>query len=179
MIKKNLKEIIVENIDNVVYAGVVGSSLCRSDAGDTDVKVIVDSGLPPTLMSLDENTSALACDTGWLTCGKHVERPVGLIPSIFFKSIELSLPVIGDKNSLRIPEIKACDIDYINLEIKKTRFIHSDRKNYLVALVFEQLLKTHPNLRGYHFDSISLAKELGLSHIADELTRMKEVKRFT
>ena len=164
-----LKELILKDIEGVIYAGVVGSSLCRENALDVDVSVVVDHELLPTFIHIDENLFALAFDSSWLTYEKHAKHPVGLIPSILFKSLELSLPVVGDKNSIKIPKIQACAADYCNLELKKAKFIHSNRKNYLVAFMFEKILKVSPNLEKYHFDNIRLAKELELFDIADEL----------
>jgi hypothetical protein len=55
------------------------------------------------------------------------------------------------------------------LEIKKSRFKDVDRKNYLVALLFEKLLKVSPDLDKYEFDNVSMARNLGLEWIAEEL----------
>ena len=70
--------------------------------------------------------------------------PTGLVPSILFKSIQLSLPVYGDKEVIlkRLPEIRVREVDFTNVEIKKKRYEQRDRKNYLVALIFEKLLKS-------------------------------------
>ncbi len=156
--------------DGVVYAGVTGSSVCGRHTGDVDVVAVVEGVRNPTLTHHPHRISLLTFDRRWLTYEKHGREPVGLIPSILFKTIELSQPIIGDKKALHMPQIRVCEADLMNLEIKKRRFKDVDRKNYLVALVFEKLLDESPNLRQYCFNNIKLAERLGLHEIASELT---------
>jgi len=171
-----LKEFLLSEIDGILYAGLVGSHTCRSDAEDIDVTVIVDYDLPPTIRRLDENVSALILGRNWLTYKKHAENPTGLVPSILFKSIKLSKPIIGNKDAVKVPRIKASDADYINIEVKKRKYADRDRKNYLVAIMFEKLLTASPTLDKYHFDNIRLAKELRLPKIAQELNRIHKLR---
>lgn len=93
---------------------------------------------------------------------------------ILFKSIQLSFPIWGDKDKiLRIlPQIRVREEDFINVEIKRKRYERRDRKNYLVALVFEELLKRSIDLSEFEFDNVRLAKKLGLEEVARELEEL-------
>jgi len=104
---------------------------------------------------------------------KHEEMPTGLVPSILFKSIRLSLPVYGDKNEIlkRLPEIRVREADFMNVAIKKKRYEQRDRKNYLVALIFEELLKSG-SIDEFEFDGVRLARKIGLKEIAEELENL-------
>ena len=110
-------------------------------------------------------------DREWLTYKKHEEMPTGLVPSILFKSI--SLPVFGDKEEIlkRLPEIRVREVDFTNVEIKKKRYEQRDRKNYLVALIFEKLLKSG-SIDEFEFDGVGLARKIGLKEIAEELENL-------
>ena len=171
-----LRKAISEAIGGPIYGGIVGSSLCRRNARDVDVIAVVDGAMPPSIIHLEPNFSLLYFDKTWLKYGKHAAKPVGLIPSILFKSIELSRPVIGDKKSLHLPRIRVCETDRINLKIKRERYLGTDRKNYLMALVFERLLEESPDLSGYSFDNIKMARQLGLVEIPEELKRIYSKK---
>jgi len=81
----------------------------------------------------------------------------------------MSVPIAGDKSSLCIPKICVCKADFINAEIKRERYKGQDRKNYLVALLFEKLLESSSDLSEYCFDNLKLAKKLGLKEIHVEL----------
>ena len=87
-----------------------------------------------------------------------------------FKSIQHSLPVFGDKDEIlkKLPEIRVREADFTNVEIKKKRYEQRDRKNYLVALIFEKLLKSG-SIGEFEFDRVQVAKKLGLKEIAVEL----------
>jgi len=58
------------------------------------------------------------------------------------------------------------------VEIKRKRYEGRDRKNYLVALVFEELLKRSIDLSEFEFDNVRLAKKLGLEEVARELEEL-------
>lgn len=58
------------------------------------------------------------------------------------------------------------------MEIKRKRYERRDRKNYLVALVFEELLKRSIDLSEFEFDNVRLAKKLGLEEVARELEEL-------
>jgi len=89
-------------------------------------------------------------------------------------SYQLSLPVWGDKDKIlrMLPKIRAGEEDFINVEIKKKRYERRDRKNYLVALVFEELLKCSVDLGEFEFDNVRLAKKLGLEELTRELEEL-------
>jgi hypothetical protein len=156
----------------IIYAGMVGSSLVTQRNRDIDV-VAVTSTTPnnPSLIHL-QHVSLLAFTKDWLNYEKHLETPTGLVPSILFKSLELSEPLIGDKNNLDIPIIQACKPDWINVKIKKKRYENRDKKNYIVALLFEKLLAASPDLLQYSFDNIEMANTLGEKQIANDLTKI-------
>lgn len=112
---------------DLLYAGVAGSYLIKR-RNDVDVTVIAKSELPPTLFYLPKNISVLAFDISWLSYERHEREPTGLVPSILFKTLQLSKPLLGNKNSVVIPKIEACRADWINVKIKKDRFKAIDRK---------------------------------------------------
>ncbi len=80
------------------------------------------------------------------------------------------MPVFGDKDEIlkKLPEIRVREADFTNVEIKKKRYEQRDRKNYLVALIFEKLLKSG-SIGEFEFDRVQVAKKLGLKEIAVEL----------
>lgn len=177
MTKKYLQLIIQKTCDyfewyDIVYAGIVGSSLVTLRNQDIDV-VVVTSTTPknPSLIHI-QGVSLLAFTRDWLNYEKHQEKPTGLVPSILFKSLELSEPLIGDKNDLDIPIIQVCKPDWINVEIKKKRYENRDKKNYVVALLFEKLLAASPDLLKYSFDNIETANNLGEKQIANDLLKI-------
>ena len=71
----------------------------------------------------------------------------------------------------RLPEIRAREVDFTNAEIKKKRYEQRDRKNYLVALIFEKLLKSG-SINEFEFDGVRLARKIGLKEIAEELENL-------
>ena len=148
--------------------GIVGSYLANRNS-DIDIIAVVRNELPPTLFHLPEKISVLAFDVSWLNYETHEARPMGLVPSILFKTLQLSKPLLGDKSYIAIPKIEVCRADWINVRVKKNRFNGRDRKNYLVALIFEKLLETSPDLSMYEFDNVAMAKKLGLIDISEEL----------
>lgn len=166
---KILKDVVVESLSEIRYAGITGSCLVSHRNSDIDIVAVVEQDLNPTLFHPFEKVSILAFDLSWLSYKKHMERPVGLVPSVLFKSLSLSLPLIGIVSSLPLPPIRVCRADWVNVAIKKSRFRGIDRKNYLVALLFEELLRVSPNLDEYELDNVSMARTLGLEGIANEL----------
>lgn len=167
---ERIKEIIDEELGvDLLYAGVVGSSLVNRHT-DVDVIAIVRDELPPSLYHLSDRISVLAFDASWLNYEIHERMPMSLVPSVIFKTLQLSRPIAGDKNSLHLPKIKVCRADWINVEIKRNRFKEKCRKNYLVALIFEKLLERSPDLGMYEFNNVEMAKKLGLVNISKELT---------
>lgn len=169
-----IRDIIRGKAEEIVYAGITGSSLSTKKAGDVDVVAVLRKQDNPALTHPAPSVSLLAFDTTWLTYEKHLENPVGLVPSILFKSIKLSLPVAGRKENLKMPKIRACNADWINLEIKKARYRNNNRKNYLVALVFEKLLSDSPTIDKYCFNNALMAEKLGLKEIAEELRQLRD-----
>jgi hypothetical protein len=169
LVQKTCKEI---GWKKMLYAGMVGSALATLRSRDIDV-IVVTSLTPenPSLIHL-QRISLLAFSKDWLKYEKHWEKPTGLVPSILFKSLELSLPLIGNKNDLDIPKIQVRETDRINLEIKKNRYENRDMKNYLVALIFEKLLATSPDLSEYTFDNIQMANNLGEKQLANDLLKI-------
>ena len=167
--KEQIAGVIQALHPEILYAGVVGSSLVRKGR-DIDVVAISKGSDEPSLFHRG-NVSVLLLGKDWLTYQKHRKLPTGLIPSILFKSIQLSLPVWGDKDKVlrMLPQIRVGEEDFINVEIKKKRYERRDRKNYLVALVFEELLKCSVDLSEFEFDNMRLAKKLGLEEVAREL----------
>ena len=151
---------------------MVGSALATLRSRDIDV-IVVTSTTPknPSTIHL-QRTSILAFSKDWLKYEKHLEKPTGLVPSILFKSIELSESLFGNKNDLDIPKIQVCKPDWINLEIKKDRYKNRDKKNYLVALLFEKLLAASPDLSKYTFDNIEMANNLGEKRLANDLIKI-------
>jgi len=157
---------------NIIYAGIVGSSLAT--LRNRDIDIIVVTSTTPEIPSLihHQHVSLLAFSKDWLKYEKHLEKPTGLVPSILFKSLELSEPLIGNKNDLDIPMIKVSRADWINIEIKKKRYENLDKKNYVVALLFEKLLAASPDLSKYSFDNIKMADNLGEKQIANVLLEL-------
>lgn len=158
--------------ETVLYAGMVGSALATLRNRDIDV-IVVTSSTPedPSLIHL-QRISLLAFSKDWLRYEKHLEKPTGLVPSILFKSLELSEPLFGNKKNLDIPKIQVCKPDWINLEIKKDRYKNRDMKNYLVALLFQKLLVTSPDLSKYTFNNIDMANNLGEKQLANDLLKI-------
>jgi len=156
----------------MLYAGMVGSALVTLRSRDIDV-IVVTSSTPedPSLIHL-QRISLLAFSKDWLRYEKHLEKPTGLVPSILFKSLELSEPLFGNKKDLDIPKIQVCKPDWINLEIKKDRYKNRDKKNHLVALLFEKLLVTSPDLSKYPFNNIDMANNLGEKQLANDLLKI-------
>mgnify|MGYP000223938372 CR=1 FL=1 len=166
---------IIQNLPfEVLYAGVVGSSVVR-EGRDVDIVAISEEDVEPMLFH-EGKISVLLLGREWLSYEKHEEMPTGLVPSILFKSIQMSVPVLGEKNEiLRIlPRISVKEVDFVNVEIKKRRYEGRERKNYLVAIVFEELLKRSEDLREFEFDNVRLARNLGLKEIAEELQRLNQ-----
>ena len=153
---------------DVAYAGVTGSSAAGRTSTDVDVVAVVEGQREPTLSHGRCRVSVLSFDRSWLSYCRHLEDPVGLIPSVLYKSILLSQPIIGWRQSLNIPQVRVCEADWINLRIKKCRY-RADRRRYIKALLLEAVLTRSPTLEMYHFDNVRLARELGLHEIADEL----------
>ena len=171
MKREEIKRIIQDLPIDILYAGVVGSSVVR-EGRDVDVVVIAEGDENPMLFH-EGRISVLTLGREWLTYKKHEEMPTGLVPSILFKSIQLSLPVFGDKEEIlkRLPEIRVREADFTNVEIKKKRYEQRDRKNYLVALIFEKLLKSG-SIDEFEFDGVRLARKIGLKEIAEELENL-------
>ena len=171
MKREEIKRIIQDLPIDVLYTGVVGSSVVR-EGRDVDVVVIAESDEKPMLFH-EGRISVLTLGREWLTYKKHEEMPTGLVPSILFKSIQLSLPVYGDKEEIlkRLPEIRVSEVDFTNVEIKKKRYEQRDRKNYLVALIFEKLLISG-SIDEFEFDGVRLARKIGLKEIAEELENL-------
>ncbi len=157
---------------NILYAGIVGSAVTTQRRTDIDVIVITsDTPKNPCIFHAG-NKSLLVLNLSWLSYDIHLERPTGLVPSVLFKSIELSQPIIGSKDKINLPRIIACMADWINVEIKKKRYKKIDRKNYLVALIFDRLLRVSPDLSSYNFDNIEMARNVGIIEVAKELERI-------
>ena len=156
----------------IIYAGIVGSALVTLRNRDIDV-IVVTSRTPknPSMIHL-QRISLLAFSKDWLKYEKHLEKPTGLVPSILFKSLELSGQLFGNKKDLNIPKIHVVKPDWINLEIKKDRYKNRDKKNYLVALLFEKLLAVSPDLSKYTFDNIEMANNLGETRFANDLIKI-------
>jgi len=167
--KEKIAGVIQALHPEILYAGVVGSSLARKGR-DIDVVAISKGSDEPSLFHRG-NVSVLLLGKDWLTYQKHRKLPTGLIPSILFKSIQLSFPIWGDKEKVlrMLPQIRVREEDFTNVEIKRKRYERRDRKNYLVALVFEELLKRSIDLSEFEFDNVRLAKKLGLEEVAREL----------
>lgn len=168
---EEIKRVVWNLPFDILYAGVVGSSAVR-EGRDVDVVVIADREEKPMLFH-EGRISVLTLGREWLTYKKHEEMPTGLVPSILFKSIQLSLPVYGDKDEIlkKLPEIRVREADFTNVEIKKKRYEQRDRKNYLVALIFEKLLKSG-SIGEFEFDGVRLARKIGLKEIAEELENL-------
>jgi hypothetical protein len=166
--EEEIKGVLQDLPFKILYTGVVGSSVVR-EGRDVDVVAISEGDERPMLYH-EGRISVLLLGKGWLSYEKHEEMPTGLVPSMLFKSIQLSLPVYGDKERIfrLLPEIRIRKEDFENVEIKESRYKRRDRKNYLVALIFEELLK-RGDIDKFEFDSVKLARELGLEEIAEEL----------
>ncbi|MCK4348646.1 MAG: hypothetical protein KAW47_08515 [Thermoplasmatales archaeon] len=172
--KQELKNSIITSCKNqgwhrILYAGIVGSALATQRKNDIDIVVITDCHPKMPCMFHNGNISLLVLSESWLHYSKHREEPTGLVPSVLFKSIELSQPVIGCKDYVTLPTILACDADWININIKKERYEKIDRKNYLIALLFDRLLQISPDALLYDFDNIRMAKNIGAPDIANAL----------
>jgi hypothetical protein len=102
----------------VIYAGIVGSSLEVERETDLDVVAVTSSGRIPKLIH-EGDVSVLALDEEWLLYDKHEKEPVGLVPSVLFKAIQMPISVVGDKRRLCIPKICVCKADFVNGEIKR------------------------------------------------------------
>ena len=126
MKREEIKRIIQDLPFDVLYAGVVGSSVVR-EGRDVDVVVIAESDEKPMLFH-EGRISVLTLGREWLTYKKHEEMPTGLVPSILFKY-------------------------------------------YLVALVFEKLLKSG-SIGEFEFDEVRLARKIGLKEIAEKLENL-------
>lgn len=146
---------------SVIYAGIVGSSVVAERGTDIDMVAITSREAHPRLIH-EKEVIMLLLGKEWLLYDKHEKEPVGLVPSVLFKAIPMSIPVVGDKLRLCIPKISVCEVDFINVEIKRRRYEGKDRKNYLVALIFEKLLVSSSDLSESCFDNQKLAKKLGL-----------------
>ena len=155
--------------EEIIYAGIVGSSLITPKAHDIDIIIITTKSPNAPSLVHQHPYSFLVMNRTWLRYEKHNEQPVGLIPSILFKSLQLSKPVIGNIQDLPIPKIHVNQIDWINLQMKKDRYRATDKKNYLVALLFEQLLKNSPDLSMYSFNKYEMAKRIGADELINEL----------
>ncbi len=173
--KRELKNHILEickeeHWQKILYAGIVGSFVATKRKNDMDVLCITsDTPERPSITHVGD-ISLLALNSSWLHYEKHLKDPTGLVPSVLFKSIELSKTIIGVKDDIDIPKIAACKADFVNIEIKKKRYEKIDRKNYLVALIFETLLQISSDLSLYNFDNIKMAKDIGFNDIAEELS---------
>ncbi|GEM_PF-1581630 len=168
--EEEIKKVILALPFEILYAGVVGSSVVR-EGRDVDVVAISEDDEKPMFFH-EGRVSVLLMGKEWLSYEKHEEIPIGLVPSILFKSIKLSLPIFGDKGRFleMLPEIRIREVDFTNIEIKKRRYERRDKKNYLVALIFEELLRSG-DLNEFEFDNVRLAKKLGLKEIAEELAK--------
>ena len=160
----------------VIYAGLVGSAVVTNRNTDTDVIVLLtDTPEAPCLVH-ETGFSLLCLNTSWLCYKKHLVTPVGLVPSILFSSITLSQPILGNKENISLPKIKVCKADEINIAIKKNRYEKTNRKNYIVAQLFERLLKISPDLSLYSFDNVKMAKTIGANELAEELMSIYKEK---
>lgn len=153
----------------VIYAGLVGSAVVTNRNTDTDVIVISTKTPEKPCLVHEAGFSVLCLNTSWLCYKKHLITPVGLVPSILFSSITLSQSILGNKENISLPKIKACTADDINIAIKKNRYEKTNRKNYIVAQLFERLLKISPDLSLFSFDNVEMAKNLGAHDLAKEL----------
>jgi len=151
---------------DMTYAGLTGSRCATERDSDWDVLVCINDELADPLLEHEGNVSFLILDKNWLKYKTHEEKPTGLIPSILFKSIELSKPLFGEKP--KTDEIKVCPIDFFNCGVKRERFKLIDKKERLVAQILYELLKQN-RIDDYCFDNIKLAEKLSLSKIAVEL----------
>ncbi|RZN39082.1 MAG: hypothetical protein EFT35_04030 [Methanophagales archaeon ANME-1-THS] len=166
--EEEIKRFVQDLPFTILYAGVVGSSVVRWGR-DVDVVAISEDDENPILFHAGR-ISVLLMGKEWLSYEKHEEMPTGLVPSILFKSIQLSLLILGDKSRIleMLPDIRMRAVDFTNIEIKKKRYERRDRKNYLVALIFEELLRLG-DVNQFEFDNPRLARKLGLREIAEEL----------
>jgi hypothetical protein len=173
---EEIKRVVQDLPVKILYAGIVGSSVVR-EGRDVDVVAISEGDEKPALFH-EGSISVLLLGKEWLTYDKHKGIPTGLVPSVLFKSIQLSLPIFGYKDRIleMLPEIRIREVDFTNIEIKKRRYERIDRKNYLVALVFEELLRKG-DIKEYEFDCIKLAKKLGLKEIAEELMAISYIQQ--
>jgi len=171
-IKKAIETVCNEYYwEDIVYAGIVGSSLITSKAHDIDI-IVITTKIPEDPSLIHQHPySFLVMNRTWLTYEKHNKQPVGLIPSILFKSLQLSKPVIGNIKDLAIPTITVNKTDWINLQMKKDRYRKTDKKNYLVALLFEHLLRLSPDLSMYSFDKYQMGENIGANELVNELLK--------
>jgi len=159
-----------EDWHKILYAGIVGSAVITNRKSDVDV-ICITSNTPEMPCTFHtRNISLLVLTVSWLNYDKHFKQPTGLVPSVLFKSIELSQKIIGAKDKINLPKIAACRADWVNIKIKKKRYEKIDRKNYLIALLFERLLKVSPDLSSYNFDNIEMARKIGADEVVKELT---------
>lgn len=176
--KKNKLAEIVKKIcfdfgwNNILYSGIVGSTVSTKRNSDVDIVVITSDNPNYPCLVHENRFSLLVLNLEWLSYDKHFEKPTGLVPSILFKSIMLSKPIIGNKSKIRTPTIKVGKADRINLKIKKNRYKNVDEKNYLIALLFERLLKISPDLSLYDFNNIKVAENIGADDLAKSLMRI-------
>jgi hypothetical protein len=115
---ESLAELVLEELSEVRYAGINGSCLVSNRNSDIDIIAVVEYELAPVLFHPRDKVSILAFDSSWLSYRKHEEHPVGLVPSVLFKSIILSQPLIGSTDSLSLPPIRVCKADWVNLRLK-------------------------------------------------------------
>jgi len=160
----------------VIYAGLVGSAVVTNRNTDTDVIVLLSDNPEVPYLVHEAGISLLCLNTSWLCYKKHLDTPVGLVPSVLFSSIALSQPILGNKENISLPKIKACTADDINIAIKKKRYEKTNRKNYIVAQLFERLLQVSPDLSLYTFDNVKMAKTIGANELAEELMSIYKEK---
>ena len=160
------------NWDKIIFAGIVGSSNIGRKNCDTDLIIITEVNPNYPCLIKENNISHLVLNKNWLKYEIHLKNPTGLVPSILFKSLDKSISIIGNKSDIKKNFIKACKADFINIKIKKERYKNIDYKNYLVSIIFEELLRKSPDLKLYSFDNIKMAEKLGLEDICKELKRI-------
>ena len=154
---------------DVIFAGIVGSSVINRKNSDIDLMIITKDYPDRPCLIKENNVSYLVFNKNWLKYDIHLKNPTGLVPSVLFKSFDKSIQLIGKKSAVDHDVIKVCKADHINVRIKKKRYKNTDHKNYLVALIFEKLLEKSFDLSVYSFDNIEMAKRLGLNKISREL----------
>ncbi len=155
--------------NDIIYAGLVGSNVIDRKNSDIDLIIITSKHPDCPCLIKESNISYLFLNESWLKYDIHLKKPKGLVPSILFKSLDQSIPLIGKKSAIDHDVIKVCRADFINVKIKKERYKDTDHKNYLVSLIFEKLLEKSTDLSIYSFDNVEMAKRLGLNKISREL----------